>query len=136
MKYEYDESGNVNKEITLKDNKVLSYIVFENGKIIREERFNEIRDSSTIYTYTKDGKLEQKTTYSNDKVWDDIKYEYQNNHISKLYYLDRFGRENREIKPTIVIFKYKFDKQKNWIEIIKNVNGKDLYKWVRKIEYY
>ena len=35
-----------------------------------------------------------------------------------------------------IIFKYKFDKHNNWIECIKNVDGKDLYLWKREIEYY
>ena len=56
--------------------------------------------------------------------------------IEKLFYLDTWEKNKNDLKPTEVIFKYKFDKQKNWTEVIKNVNGKDKYKWVREIEYY
>jgi hypothetical protein len=35
-----------------------------------------------------------------------------------------------------VVFDYKFDDEGNWIEISKVVDGKELYKWIRNIEYY
>ncbi|SEM54397.1 hypothetical protein SAMN05421856_10493 [Chryseobacterium taichungense] len=74
--------------------------------------------------------------YYKNNVWSDIRFEYNGNYIVKLYYLDKFGREDKDIKPTVVTFKYTFDKHKNWTQIIKNVDGKDLYKWVREIKYY
>jgi len=137
LKYEYDKSGNVIKQTNFKDGKFYSYIMFGNGKIVRDERIDSYgKTIYTIYTYTKDQKLERKTTYYKDKVWHDIRFEYKNNYITKLFYLDKFGHEDEQIEPTVITFKYIFDKQKNWKEVIKNVDGKDLYKWVREIEYY
>jgi hypothetical protein len=57
------------------------------------------------------------------------KFTYNLNEISSLL----FTSEKRTYK---VSFKYKYDLNKNWIEIIKSVDGKDLFKWVRQIEYY
>ncbi|MDV7698900.1 hypothetical protein N6B72_18380 [Chryseobacterium soli] len=137
LKYEYDKPGNVIKQTDFKDGKFYSYIMFGNGKIVREERIDSYgKTIYTIYTYTKDQKLERKTTYYKDKVWYEIRFEYKNNYITKLFYLDKFGHEDEQIEPTVISFKYIFDKQKNWKEVIKNVDGKDLYKWVRIIEYY
>jgi hypothetical protein len=137
LKYEYDKSGNLIKQTDFKDGKLLSYIIFDNGKILKNENIDDDgKTMSTIYTYAKDKKLARKTTYYHDKIWYDIKFEYKNNYITKMYYLDKFGRQNEEIEPIVIVFKYTFDKQKNWIEVIKNVDGKDLYKWIRKIEYY
>ncbi|PKF75778.1 hypothetical protein [Chryseobacterium sp. PMSZPI] len=137
FKYDYDTSGNITKKTSVNDGKRYSYVMYGSGKIIKEERNDDAVSSLyTVYTYTKDNKLERKTVYYKDKVWHDIKFEYKNNYISKVLYLDKFGKQDQEIEPTIIIFKYKFDKQKNWTEVIKNVDGKDLYKWVRKIEYY
>ncbi|MEY8760764.1 hypothetical protein [Chryseobacterium tongliaoense] len=137
LKYEYDNSGNVTRQTDFKDGKISSYVIYENGKIIKEESIDDDgKKNYTIYTYTKDQKLQQRTIYYKGKVWHDVKFEYKDNYISKLYYLDKFGRQEQKVEPTIITFKYIFDKQKNWKEVIKNVNGKDLYKWVREIEYY
>ncbi|ROI05564.1 hypothetical protein EGI16_04035 [Chryseobacterium sp. G0240] len=137
FKYEYDVLGNITKKTNVKDGKYYSYIRLGNGKTIKEEKNgNSARSSYTVYTYTPDQKLKRKTVYYNDKVWHDIRFEYKGDYITRLFYLDKFGREDEEIEPVQISFKYKFDKQKNWIEVTKNVNGKDLYKWLRKIEYY
>lgn len=137
LKYEYDSYDDVIKKTYFKDGKRYSYVMYGNGKTIKEEVVDEYQKSTyIIYNYTKDQKLERKVIYSDDKLWFDIKFEYKNNHITKLFYLDKSGQDDKKIEPTIIIFKYKFDKQKNWTEIIKNVDGKDLYKWSREIEYY
>jgi hypothetical protein len=136
LKYEYDELGNITKQTDFSDGKRYSYIMFDNGKIVEQKTDGGSFTSSQVYIYTKGNMLGRETLYAGDKVWRDKKFEYTDNHISKLLYLDKFGRINQKIEPTVVIFKYKFDKQKNWTEIIKNVDGKDLYKWVREIQYY
>ncbi|MDN3690966.1 hypothetical protein QWZ06_01120 [Chryseobacterium tructae] len=120
FKYDYDELGNLIKRTNI-----------EHGKY-----HNYGRTYYTVYTYTKDQKLEKETIYRNDKVWFETRFEYNGNYITKLYYLDKFGVEDKEVEPVTITFKYTFDKDKNWIKIIKNVDGKDLYKWIRKIEYY
>lgn len=62
-------------------------------------------------------------------------YLYKNDKISVLNYSEEtFEKEKK--KKYHITFLYKFDNQNNWIEIIKNVNGKNLYKWIRDIEYY
>ncbi|WP_336965568.1 hypothetical protein [Chryseobacterium contaminans] len=133
FKYDYDEFGNLVKRMDIKDGKYRYYTISGKGKIIEEEKNdNSARTSYIVYTYTKDKKLEKETMYYNDKVDLETRFEYNNNYITKLYYLDKY----RMKEPVIVSFKYTFDKHKNWIEIIKNVGGKDLYKWIRKIEYY
>lgn len=115
FKYEYDVLGNLAKQINLEKGEVSSY---------------------TVYLYTKDQKLKRKTVYYKNKIWHDITFEYRGNYIARLFYLDKMGDDDREVVTKVISFKYKFDKEKNWTEIIKNIDGKDLYKWVRKIEYY
>ena len=137
FKYEYDEKGNLVKKTDWKDGKFHYYTIRSDGKIIKEEK----EDSSDhtvqfIFKYTKDGKLERETIYCQDKLCFDRQYEFKNNYIYKLLHTDKIGQENKIIEPTIITFRYSFDKKKNWTSIIKNVNGKDLYKWIRKIEYY
>lgn len=137
LKYEYDQVGNMIKQIYFKDGKFYYYIMLGNGKIIKEEKLDEFgKTSYTVFSYTKNQKIERKTSYYSDKVSQEIRFEYKDNYINKLFYLDKFGREDKEVESTVILFKYKFDKQKNWTEVIKNVNGKDLYKWMREIIYY
>ncbi|MEN4758725.1 hypothetical protein ABEG63_00125 [Chryseobacterium sp. C39-AII1] len=136
-KYEYDLLGRIKKETQIKDDKYHYFIPEKNGKY-REE----IKDggyasiSSTDYEHYNDGNLKTRTHFYQGNISNQIQFVYKNNHIEKLIYLDTWGKTKDDLKPTEVIFKYKFDKQKNWTEVIKNVNGKDLYKWVRQIEYY
>lgn len=135
LKLEYNNYGNIVRQSFFSDGYYHSYVMSESGKIIKEEKTDSgSKIASIVYTYTKDQKLEREIVYYDNKVSSDINFEYNGNYITKLYYLDKFGGKNKE--PVEVIFKYKFDKHKNWTEIIKNVNGKDLYKWVRHIEYY
>lgn len=64
------------------------------------------------------------------------KYFYKNNKIATLDYAVRSDNHKRKMDKSHIVFTYKLDGQNNWIEIIKNVNGVDLYKWTREIEYY
>lgn len=137
LKYEYDAYGNLINKTDFDDGKIYYYTMLGSGKFVKEIKDDGTpRISNTIYTYTKDRKLKSRTNYYNNKPWNDIKFEYRDNYITKVLYLDKFDKEDKKVEPKIIIFKYTFDKQKNWTEIIKNVDGKDLYKWVRKIEYY
>lgn len=63
------------------------------------------------------------------------KYEYSNNEITSLEYTEE-SWPSKEMKTYQVDFEYKYDDKGNWNEIIKKVDGKELYKWVRQIEYY
>ncbi|WEK69141.1 MAG: hypothetical protein P0Y62_14975 [Candidatus Chryseobacterium colombiense] len=137
IKYEYDQFGKITKKIYLKDGKFYYYTIFGNGKIIKEEKPDDYgKTSYTTFSYTKDQKLKNKRIYYNDKISNEVRFEYNGNYIVKLFYSDKFGRGDEVAETIVVVFKYKFDKRKNWTEIIKNVNGKDLYKWVREIKYY
>lgn len=83
------------------------------------------------YKYDKKGKLIERYCCDKDisKAIIIEKYFYQNDKIVKLNYTE--GIINHDISYT-----YKYDNNKNWIEIIKSVNGVELFKWVREIEYY
>ena len=136
-KYSYDSEGNVTKETELQDGKYHYYIISEGGKYIKEEKEGNYSKSSSIeYSYMLDGTLQQKTDLYNGNISNQIRFEYKNNLIEKLFYLDTWGKKEKDLKPNIIIFKYKFDRHKNWIECIKNVDGEDLYMWKREIEYY
>ena len=63
------------------------------------------------------------------------KYKYKNDVISHLLYEEE-DFETKKMKKYNISYLYKYDKYKNWIEITKTVDGKDLYKWIREIEYY
>lgn len=136
-KFERDSLGRIKKETQIKGDKYHYFVLEKNGKY-REE----IKDggyastSSTVYEYYNDDNLKARTHFYQGDISNKIKFVYKNNQIEKLFYLDTWGKDKNDLKTTEIIFKYKFDKQKNWTEIIKNVNGKDLYKWVREIKYY
>ncbi|MCL8536819.1 hypothetical protein M9991_08040 [Chryseobacterium gallinarum] len=137
FKYEYDKFGNIIKRTSIKDGKFYSYIILGNGKMIKEEKNGDSeKNSYTIYVYTKDQKLEKETSYYQNRLSYERKFEYKGNYITRLIYLDKPALDDKIVEPVIIDFRYKFDKQNNWTEIIKNVNGKDLYRWIRKIEYY
>lgn len=63
------------------------------------------------------------------------KYKYKNDMVSELTYEEE-SFETKKLNKFIIIYSYKFDDNKNWIEIIKTVDGVKLYKWTREIEYY
>lgn len=88
------------------------------------------KGTKTIYEY-KFGKLLKKLSYTDNQSLNmNTTYYYDDNdNISKIEFFDN---EN----CFEVTFRYRFDENNNWIEIIKNVNGKDLYMWKREIEYH
>lgn len=57
------------------------------------------------------------------------RFKYKNGSISDLQYIEEGKKHKRS-------FRYKYDSKNNWIEITKNVDGVDLFKWIRKIDYY
>jgi hypothetical protein len=137
MIYEYDEFGHLNKETDFKDGKFHYFTFSTNGNIIEETVHDDFeKPLITNYKYSNNGNLLQRSFFREDKLLFEKRFEYKGNYINKLFYLDKIGKGNEKIDPIIITFKYKFDNHKNWTEIIKNVNGTDLYKWIRKIEYY
>ncbi|WP_124641803.1 MULTISPECIES: hypothetical protein [Amniculibacterium] len=83
------------------------------------------------FKYNKFGKVTERYCCNEDikKATIIEKFQYKDGKISKFEYIE-------EGKKHIVNLNYKFDSKNNWIEIIKNVDGKDLFKWTREIEYY
>ncbi|MFC7348865.1 hypothetical protein ACFQO9_19275 [Chryseobacterium zhengzhouense] len=137
VKYEYDSLGRIKKETYIQDDKYHYFVLEKNGKYhqeIKERSYASI--SETVYEYYGNGNLKTRTHFNQGNVSNQIQFVYKNNHIEKIFYLDTWGKNKKDLKPTEIIFKYTFDKQKNWTEVIKNVDGKDLYKWVREIQYY
>jgi len=63
------------------------------------------------------------------------KYTYKDGRIATLNYSEA-GSSHEKAQKHKISYTYKFDDTKNWTEIIKTVDGKDLYKWIREIEYY
>lgn len=135
--YEYDLLGRITKRTEIKDDKYHFFILEKNGKYREEIKDGGYANVSSVeYKYYDDGKLESRTHIYQGNISNQVRFEYHNNLIEKLYYLDTWGNEKKDKKPNIILFKYKFDKHKNWIECIKNVDGKDLYMWKREIKYY
>ena len=136
-KYKYDSLGRLLEDIQISDDKYHYLILEKNGKYTEEIKDGGFAStSSTKYLYYDNGAIWTKTHYYQGNISNQFRFEYKNNLIEKLHYLDTWGKEKNNLKPTIIIFKYKFDNHKNWIECIKNVNGKDLYAWKREIKYY
>jgi hypothetical protein len=136
-KYEYDEKGRVLKQINFNDGNNYSYIINAAGKVLSEEKTQSFgKTYFTTFKYDDKGKILEKTHNYDNRISHQEKYEYEGNYIKKLTYSEFFGIDGKELRTSIITFKYKFDKQKNWTECIKNVDGKDLYLWKREIQYY
>lgn len=118
VEYKYDDNKLISKQDFWRDwNSALNKTELKKG-------------TKTIYEY-KFGKLLKKLSYTDNKSLNmSTTYYYDDNdNISKIEFFDN---EN----CFEVTFRYRFDENNNWIEIIKNVNGKDLYMWKREIEYH
>jgi|SRR5690554_860747 len=63
------------------------------------------------------------------------KYVYKKNEIESLKYT-KVLFPSKEPTTFKVKFKYKYDEKGNWSEILKIVNGIELYKWIREMDYY
>jgi hypothetical protein len=116
---------------------------YDNNNLIRVEKRIENGGTSTFlnYKYDKQNRLIEynvcNETNSNPKIIE--KYKYRNNKIISLEYINESYDESFEVngmKKSTSTFSYKYDIKNNWTEIVKNVDGVDLYKWIREIEYY
>jgi hypothetical protein len=63
------------------------------------------------------------------------KYIYKNNKIAKLSYIEE-SFETKKMVSYNISYSYKYDNNNNWVEILKIVDGVELFKCVREIEYY
>lgn len=98
---------------------------------------NSIQAFYYYYRYDNTNKLISKYCCDEDitKAKNVKKYKYKDNVVSELLY-EQESFKTKKMEKYRVRFTYKFDVNKNWIEIIKSVNGVRLYKWTREIEYY
>ncbi|HFK5569451.1 TPA: hypothetical protein ACG0AO_001243, partial [Elizabethkingia meningoseptica] len=87
--------------------------------------------SFTSFVYDKNKRVVEKYCCDKDlsKAIIVEKLKYNGNQILSLNYTE--DKKNYKVN-----FRYKYDQNNNWTEIIKNVDGKDLFKWVREIKYY
>lgn len=119
---EYTKKDSIVKKIVMKYN--------ENNKIIQKKYI--VTGYEIEYNFEYD-------------VNNNIKRVY-NNSVSKPnnYEFSYFRKKNRIVKVIIkkyadnftITFDYKDDEKGNWIEQTKSVNGKPMFIWKRKIEYY
>lgn len=113
--------------------------IYQNDNLIREIKGNEKDDGKyqVNYKYDKYGRLTEKYCCDEDisKSREIAKYTYEGDKVSDLNYSTEFYELNK-LEHYKISFSYKYDNNKNWIEIIKTVNGIKLYKWIREIEYY
>jgi hypothetical protein len=118
IQFKYDSKNNlIEKNYADADsvtiNRTEQYFYNDKKQLIREIRLN-------------------KSTYKNTddaRDYEERNYFYDNERLIKLIY-----KNNVETKT--ITFAYKFDKRGNWIKQTKSVDGKPLYIWKRKIEYY
>nr|WP_315246613.1 hypothetical protein [uncultured Flavobacterium sp.] len=89
------------------------------------------------YRYNKNSNLTERYCCDEDisKAKMIEKYFYKDDKIVKLKYSTE-SFDSHKIENYNISYMYKYDNNRNWVEIIKTVNGIDLFKWVREIEYY
>ncbi|MEM6517536.1 MAG: hypothetical protein AAF688_15245 [Bacteroidota bacterium] len=137
---DYNIDGNIIKEVNYRgasrDSSMRVYC-YNDTKNLVEERYyykpvdtNRYRIRRLIY----DNNLLMKETYSSNSKHDPLNqswsYTYNGNgDIKELTLLVNEKLYN-------IKYQYKFDRFNNWIEIIKIVDERPLYKWTRRIEYY
>lgn len=127
----YDEKDKlVEVKVFDRDQNLIEHKKYHQDKLKEEYR----GDFSIIYEYTDRGFLAKKSEYNKEKLREQKFYTYKGDYIDTFKYSYSIDEENNGCEE--INFKYKFDKHKNWTEITKNVNGKDLYVWKREIEYY
>ena len=161
FKMEIDEN---NVKIMIKDSigetKVFKKQFYDiKNRLIETHTFNydgqeKSKIEKTVFTYNKNDKIIEIRLVINDFQFFKI-YEYNNEgEHSKIFVNHPNPNDNLEyqyiysdkiiIKSIIkrekilntLTFNYKFDKKGNWIQQTKSVDGKPLYIWKRKIEYY
>lgn len=104
------------------------------NKLIEETHVSDRKStSSKSYEYNTDDLL-SKTTYKyhpdpDNRYYEETEYFYKDNKIIRFTHIENKVSHEMSID-------YKFDKKGNWIQQTKSVDGKPLYIWKRKIEYY
>ncbi len=112
----------------------INYTYNSKNKLIEETHVSGRNSSSSkSYEYSADGLL-SKTTYKyypdpDNRYYEETEYFYKDNRIIRFTHIENKVSHEMSID-------YKFDKKGNWIQQTKSVDGKPLYIWKRKIEYY
>ena len=146
--YKYDESNRLidskryllNTDGDHKGTKLSEHTIFKykNDNLIQEIRgYSSDRPYFTNYEYDKENRLTKKYYFtekeSNTRRIE--KYDYENDKVRFLEYKEK-DWPSKEFKTYKIEFNYKYDNKGNWNEIVKKVDGKELYKWIRQIDYY
>lgn len=122
--FTYDDDGkpkyNGFESIVYKDGETTEFYNHNNGIDVLVKR---------IKTDSK-GRLIERIHFGHDRINQELQITYQKDKIVKVICVED------ESKTYTIDFTYKFDHHNNWIEIIKTINGRDLFKWIREIEYY
>lgn len=113
--------------------------VYQGNNLITQINSSKGANGLTYYNYRydKNNKLIGNYCCAEDIANSKIikKYKYDGDKIIKLTYSEESSETKKMIAHNIS-FSYTYDKNNNWIEILKTVDGRDLYKWIREIEYY
>ena len=123
------------KKVVLSSQTINSY---DEGNLISTRTSNK-NGFETFYYYKYDNSNRLIEQYCCDKDISNAKiiqkYRYKNNLIDQLSYSEE-SFPSQEMESHKISYSYKYDDNKNWIEIIKTVNDLEQYKWVRELEYY
>lgn len=113
--------------------------VYEGDNLIAKytSNKNSMQTYYFYYKYDKSNKLISKYCCDEDiaKAKNIKKYKYKDDIINELLY-EQGSFNSKKMQKFRIGYTYKFDTNKNWIEIIKSVDGVKRYKWTREIEYY
>ncbi len=137
--YDYDKLGNITRELRFNEetqmvNRKIVYEYDDFNNLIKRTSYRSLTEINVFdrqeYTFNKKNlKIKEKrisSTLDNEVM----KMQYsENNYIIEVNLVK--GDKEYKIK-----FDYKFDKNGNWVKVIKNVNDEPLYIWTREIEYY
>lgn len=126
IRKKYSEDGNVyfHEEYAYDEkNRNIKQTYFDNNKPIYY----------SVFKYNNEGNLMEMQHYNQEKLDFISKYFYKNYYLVKK---EVTSFENNIEKFYSFELKYTFDKNNNWTEIIKSIDGKDLYIWKRDIQYY
>lgn len=135
QQFDLSEDDETHKEPKLTKSTVYKYNNDNLKQIISS--YSNGKPTYTNYVYDNKNRLLEKYCCSEKKSDSKRieKYVYNNDEIISLEYREK-SFPTKEMKTYKVGYDYKYDNKGNWKEILKKVNGIELYRWIRKIEYY
>lgn len=133
---EYDSKGRLIKiyRYSLYDDRNYEKPILTNTQVYEYDDIGNMTmmNNNYYFVYDKKNRLIQKNCCKDNNGKPRVYQKYKYNDKNQIKELEYFG-ENKVHKA---VFRYKYDENNNWIEIVKNVDGKDMYKWIREFEYY